>query len=398
MPDLDPLAPAAARTWTPLPKKRRSQGLPRVSATFVSSVEDFHVEEIPAYVPCGEGEHAYLWLEKTNMPADALFAHVSRVFKVSRRDIGYAGLKDTRATTWQFLSVPRAAVSKVATDWAACAELLKTPQVRLVAGNYHQNKLRCGHLKGNRFAVTLRHGQSDDLARAQAIAERLQAQGMPNYYGDQRFGRNQSTLQHGLSLLEGSDKRKPGHARQAWLDKLALSAVQSALFNDYLALREQSGKRDLVLGGDILQVCASGGLFLSEDPQADQPRFTSREVVPAGPMFGPSMKPATDAADALEQSVLAAAGLQAEAFTLHKRLTQGTRRATLVWLDDMRVEAVDTSTLRLQFTLPSGSYATEVISEFTGVQAAQQRPTSVTSAVPSVDMSVWAPAPGIHVS
>ncbi len=372
--------PVEARTWTPLPKKRRSFGQPCVSGTFVSSAEDFHVEEIPAYMPCGEGEHAYLWLEKSNLPADALFAHVSRVFKVSRRDIGYAGLKDTRATTLQFLSVPRAAVANVAADWAACATLLDTPQVRLVQGNYHQNKLRVGHLRGNRFTVILRNSGPDDLARAEAIAARLQAQGMPNYYGDQRFGRDQSTLQHGLSLLSGTSTHKSGGARQAWLDKLALSAVQSALFNDYLALREQSGHRDQVIDGDILQVCASGGLFATDDPAVDQARFAAQEVVPAGPMFGPSMKPARGTADALEQAALAAAGLQAEAFTRYKRLTQGTRRATLIWLTDMLVQAQEASTLRLQFTLPSGSYATEVIAEFTGVVALKARPMAADNA------------------
>ena len=371
--ELEATAPKPTRAWIPLPKKRRSEGLPHVAGTFVSSVEDFHVEEIPAYVPCGEGEHAYLWVEKTNLPADALFAHVSRVFNVSRRDIGYAGLKDTRATTLQYLSVPRIAVAKVAEDWAACTARLQTPQVRLVQGNYHQNKLRCGHLRGNRFTVTLRNCAADDLARAQAIAERLKTLGMPNYYGSQRFGRDNSTLHHGMTLLVGDTARKSGGARQAWLDKLALSAVQSALFNDYLALREQGGYRDAVMDGDILQVCASGGLFLTDDPSIDQARFASGEVVPAGPMFGPSMKTATGAADALEQAVLTAADLTAEAFTRHKRLTQGTRRATLIRLDDMQVEEGEASTLRLRFVLPSGSYATEVIEEFTGVPASKSR-------------------------
>jgi tRNA pseudouridine13 synthase len=336
------------------PEPYGSAALPGVGGRIKSAPEDFEVEEIPAYVPCGNGDHLFLWIEKTGVPAAALLKHVARTLEVAPRDIGCAGLKDTQAVTRQFLSVP-----------ATCAEhlpRLDTPQVRVLSHSLHRNKLKTGHLRGNRFTAVIREPGPDAAARADAIVAHLARFGVPNFYGAQRFGRDGETLALGLRLLRGEpapELKRPG---AGMLRRLALSSVQSALFNQLLTARLEEGLLHTVLPGDVLQVCASGGPFVTDDPAREQARFDAREVVLAGPMFGPKMRQARDVALAREQAVLAAHDLSLDDFARHGKLLLGTRRPMLIWPEGLTCTAVPEG-LRLQFTLPSGAYATTVLRE-----------------------------------
>ena len=352
--------------------------LPGIGGTLKSQPEDFDVEEIPAYSPSGDGEHLFLWIEKRGVSADELTRHLSSVLDLPAGDLGLAGLKDKYAVTRQFVSVPRRLESLVPS--------INTDNIRVLNSTPHQNKLRTGHLNGNRFRVLVRGvsgstaatvetlseaGGPPALCVANTIAERIRRTGLPNYFGSQRFGHNGSTLKQGLNLLsetgasgEPSRKSRDRHrSSRRFLHRLALSAAQSWLFNQVLTERLRDGLLDRVMLGDVMQVCATGGLFVAQDLAAEQPRFEAHETVMTGPMFGPKMKPTTDEPAIREQRVLDTAQLSPDAFRRYGHLTDGTRRPMLVRPDDLRISAVPDGLL-FEFSLPSGSYATVLLHEF----------------------------------
>ncbi|SFH56770.1 tRNA pseudouridine(13) synthase TruD [Planctomicrobium piriforme] len=317
--------------------------------------EDFVVEEVPAYLPSGVGEHLFLWIQKRDISAEFLTGHIARSLGVRRDDIGVAGLKDRRAVTRQWISVPATAEERI--------EAINTPAIQVLEAKRHGNKLKTGHLRGNRFELIVR-GEPGQLAIAQQIAAAIAEQGVPNYFGDQRFGHDGETLTLGMSLLKGeTDPRSIPSPKRKFLLRLALSAAQSSLFNTVLARRLQAGTLHSVQPGDVMQVCASGGLFVVEDVPSEQPRFDARETVITGPIFGPKMKSPLGDVLQLEQEILTATGLTREVFRTHSKLTPGTRRPLLLWPENLTV-ADHPHGLRLTFTLPSGCYATVVLREF----------------------------------
>lgn len=340
--------------------------MPGISGTLKSCPEDFVVEEIPAYLPCGEGDHLFLWIEKRSVPADQLGRHLANALRIKPRDLGTAGMKDTHAVTRQFVSVPRQAEERLSA--------IENDNIRLLNATPHRNKLKTGHLKGNRFSILLRGarcpGQADDdiLPNAQAITERLRKTGVPNYFGSQRFGNKNSTLKLGMKLLtearsQTDAPREAAKPNRRFLHRLALSAAQSWLFNQILAERLNDGLSHQLMLGDVMQVCASGGCFDVRDLAVEQPRFDARETVIAGPMFGPKMKPTLHEPAIREQRVLQSAGLTMDAFRRFGDLTNGTRRPLLIWLNDLQVDST-TDGLQFDFSLPSGAYATVVLREF----------------------------------
>jgi len=318
--------------------------------------EDFRVEEIPAYAPEETGEFLFLWVEKRGLSAEQLVSHLARCLQIAHQEVGTAGMKDRQAVTRQMVSVPQ-----------RCLGLLESfshEQIRVLEVHRHRHKLRTGHLQGNRFSILLRNVGPDALPRAQAIAERLAVTGVPNFFGNQRFGREAETLKLGLELLRGT--KSPGsipRARRKFLLRLALSSVQSALFNRALVERMEEGLVSRVLPGDVMQVVASGGPFVVEDAEREQARFDSREIVISGPMFGPKMKQPAGEAAPREARVLEAAGIPVEAFERFANLTPGTRRPYLIWPEGLAIGS-ESDGLRLEFTLPSGCYATVVLREF----------------------------------
>jgi tRNA pseudouridine13 synthase len=318
--------------------------------------EDFVVEEVPAYEPSGAGEHLYLWIEKRDISADFLLGHLARQLGIRRDDIGSAGLKDRRAVTRQWISVPGSAEDRMAA--------IDTDQIQVLRSARHGNKLRAGHLKGNLFEILVRDVAAESLPAARRIAHEIELRGVPNYFGEQRFGIDGETLELGMSLLRGEAlARDVPWKKRKFLTRLALSAAQSALFNAVLSRRLLEGTLHRVASGDVMQVVSSGGLFLAEDADIEQARFDRRETVITGPMFGPKMKSPTGRAFELEQEILHEARLSQEIFRVHKKLTSGTRRPLLIWPQDLSVSD-DPVGLRLKFTLPSGAYATVVLAEF----------------------------------
>jgi tRNA pseudouridine13 synthase len=330
--------------------------LPGVSGRIKVAPEDFEVEEIPAYHPCGQGEFLYLWVEKRSMGAEYFVRQIARRLDVPIGEVGTAGLKDRHAVTRQLVSVPARAEDRLAQ--------LDGDGIRVLTVSRHGNKLRPGHLHGNRFRILIRDVHANADAKLPPLLEQLRRDGLPNFYGPQRFGRDGQTVQLGMAMLkhEPPPAQLRGYPSNPFLRKLALSAAQSALFNSYLGRRMIDGLFRRVAAGDVMAKWPFGGMFIAEDAAREQLRFDARETVTAGPMFGRKMFPAAGLAAEREAAVLADAGLTRESFAGFGKLLGGTRRHNLVYVDDL-TSARDPDGVRLNFTLPAGSYATVLLRE-----------------------------------
>jgi len=191
-----------------------------------SRPEDFVVEEVPAYEPCGAGEHLYVRLEKTGWAMERLLSHISRTLGLSQSETGYAGLKDKVSVSSQWLSLPARCESNLSS--------IESPQVRILEVSRHTNKLRIGHLKGNRFKILLRGAGKAGVEPAGRVLDAFSRNGMPNIYGNQRFGKNMEPARVGRDVVAGS-MRISGMSRMK--RKFVISAFQSYLFNLYSLLR-----------------------------------------------------------------------------------------------------------------------------------------------------------------
>ncbi|MCS6851155.1 MAG: tRNA pseudouridine(13) synthase TruD [Gemmataceae bacterium] len=325
--------------------------LPGIGGRLKQEPEDFEVEEIPAYEPSGQGGYLYLWVEKRGLGSEFFIRQLAQRLRLGATEVGLAGLKDRQAVTRQWVSVPATAESRLAQ--------LDGDGIRVLAVSRHGNKLRTGHLRGNRFRILVRDVGPAATPRADAIIQRLRQLGLPNFYGPQRFGQGGATVERGLAILRGE---RPAGKERPFLRKLALSAAQASLFNHYLSRRLRDGLLRQLLDGDVAAQGPVGGLFLVDDVPREQARFEAREIVSAGPMFGRKTFPAAREAARREAEVLADAGLTPASLTGHGRLLPGTRRHNLVYVDDL-VASEELEGLRLCFTLPAGSYATVLLRE-----------------------------------
>jgi tRNA pseudouridine13 synthase len=340
--------------------------LPGIGGRIKDLPEDFEVEEIPAYEPSGQGDFLYLWIEKRDLGAEFFVRQVARRLGLAAGEVGTAGLKDRRAVTRQMVSVPDVGEERLAQ--------LDGDGIRLLRVSRHGNKLRPGHLRGNRFCILVRDPHPDTPTLLPPLLDRLRRHGLPNYYGPQRFGREGETVRLGLALLRGepppqsaSDRRQ--NPRNRFLRKLALSAAQSALFNHYLGCRLADGLLRQVLAGDVMAKWPFGGMFVAADVGREQGRFDARETVHAGPIFGRKTFAAAADAAVREATILADAGLAPTVFSRFGKLLQGTRRHNLVYVDDLTAET-EPAGIRLTFTLPAGSYATVLLRDLMKNRAA----------------------------
>jgi tRNA pseudouridine13 synthase len=253
--------------------------LPGIGGKIKFDPEDFEVEEIPAYEPSGQGDFLYLWIEKRDMGAEYFTRQIARRLDIPVGEIGSAGLKDRRAVTRQMVSLPASVEPRL--------PQLDGDGIKVLRVSRHGNKLRPGHLHGNRFRILIRAATVRERAPAggepplpdgrgslDSIIERIRQHGLPNFYGPQRFGKGGETLQMGLALLRREKTGKP--IRNPFLKKLALSAAQSALFNHALAQRMRDGLLRRVLPGDVMCKIPFGGMFVAVDVEAEQRRFDAR--------------------------------------------------------------------------------------------------------------------------
>jgi tRNA pseudouridine13 synthase len=332
--------------------------LPGISGRIRAEPEDFVVEEIPAYDRSGVGEFLFLWIEKRGMGAEHFVREVARRLGIRPGDVGTAGIKDRHAVTRQWISVPAVVQGRLSS--------LDGDGIQLHGVERHSNKLKPGHLRGNRFNILVRDPLPNASEQVPQLVERIRQCGIANFYGSQRFGRDGETARLGWAILRGEPPPlQPGGTKSRvspFLRKLALSAVQSALFNRYLAKRVSDGLMQTVLEGDVMAKWPVGGMFVAEDVAAEQARFDRHEIVSAGPIFGKKTFAARGISAEREAEVLSEVGIDSGAFRSFGKLLQGTRRHNIVYVDDLTA-TVESSGVRLDFSMPAGSYATVLLRE-----------------------------------
>ena len=328
----------------------RAFGAPVLSARIRCAPEDFFVEELPGFAPSGEGEHLLLTVEKRGMNTAFAAKRIAAWAGVDESAIGYAGQKDRHAVTRQRFSVwlPR----KVAPD----VEALQSDDLRVLDHAWHARKLPRGALAGNRFVLALREvrGEGDAIeARLHAIA----AQGVPNCFGEQRFGRGGNNVQQAVAMFAGRRVKREERT-------MLLSAARSELFNRVLAARVEAGNWNAALDGEVWMLDGSRSVF---GPEAFTDELGARlaafDIHPTGPLWGEGELRSVGAARETELAAMQGdtatrlrAGLERAGLKQERRALR-LRPAELVW------EWRQDGALELRFALPPGCYATTVLRE-----------------------------------
>lgn len=387
--------------------------IPGIGGTIKESPDDFLVEEIPSYLPCGTGEHCYLTIEKRGITTLEAISRIAAALKVQEREVGYAGMKDAAGVTRQTISIQRTTPSR--------ALALELTGITVLSAALHSNKLKVGHLRGNRFRVVIRGVSGGAEQLVPAILEVLGKRGVPNYFGYQRYGAQGNSHLIGAAMLRrdwrecvdrligdpdavrdegwsaaigayrqgalGEALRlfprhcrserdvlqrlvaRPGEYEKAFsavhprLKKLYLSALQSFLFDQTVAARID--KIDRLMAGDLACKHANGACFPVDDAAAEQGRGDAFEISPTGPMFGCRMKRPEGAVRELEDGILERAGVEPSLFDLPGGLPmEGERRPLRVPAGDLSWSPAGDA-VTVAFSLPKGSYATSLIREIT---------------------------------
>lgn len=398
-----------------------TEKFPGVGGIIKQCPEDFLVEELPLYPACGSGEHLYLEVEKQGLTTFDLLKKLARALDVDERSMGYAGLKDARATTRQFISVPGCSPERVAD--------LRLDNIRILSAIRHRNKLRPGHLAGNRFTIRVRDILPDSLDTVRDVLHVMQMTGVPNFFGEQRYGILGNSHRIGRAIVQSNfeqaardivgdaalithpDWQKAAalfaagqlaeaeealprrmHTERALIRalrqgrsakdavrrmpgrllRLYLSAYQSHLFDRLVAMRLDT--LDTLWPGDLAYKHDNGACFLVTDPAAEQPRADRLEISPSGPLIGHKVKLAEAQAGLLEQALLSKEGIRPEDFRLGRGLSMpGERRPLRIPLHDAEAR-LDGHDLLLSFALPRGSFATSVLREIMKNQPEAGRP------------------------
>lgn len=320
-----------------------------------TALEDFVVIEEPLYATSGEGGHTFLYVEKRGRTTEEVARELARMARVSPRDVGYAGRKDRHAVTRQWFSLP-----ELEPERALDFELR---DARVLEAERHGNKLKTGQLRGNRFEIVLRRSGVCEIETIRERAAELVRRGMPNRYGDQRFGRDGDNALRARKILEGGP---PPRDRRA--ARFLISAFQSEVFN--AVLEQRAGAYDRVELGDLARVEESGGLFWVDDLARERPRAEAFEISATGPIFGRKMRSPVGEVARLERDIFDRFGLPAElrGLVLPRGLRlRGSRRPLRVRPDALEVTPLaQGGGLRVRCGLPAGAYVTVLLELLVG--------------------------------
>lgn len=391
--------------------------MPGIGGQIKQRDEDFVVEEVPLYPASGEGTHVYALIEKWGLTTPDAVRIIASALGRAPRDIGFAGMKDAHGVTRQWISIEHEDPDRI--------RALEFPRIRVLSMARHRNKIKLGHLAGNRFEIRVRDTVYKPLPHAQRIMDVLQRRGVPNYYGPQRFGvrgdnaavgraaasgdfdeavaiilgrpdaRDNEGIRQARSLFDAGrlqecaaawpggcvEQRRlcralvktKGKSARAWralshpLRKLYYSAWQSEIFNAVVANRIDLDLLDHVEVGDIAYLHGSGACFRVLDQAAEQPRCDRFEISPSGPLFGGRLTRPSEVPGSREAAILHEAGVPDELRKTRDGITlDGGRRPLRVPLADLSLDAgrdENGDYLRLCFMLPAGAYATAVTRE-----------------------------------
>jgi tRNA pseudouridine13 synthase len=340
----------------------------KVDVYFKQSKDDFVVTEIPLYEFSGEGEHIIIKLRKKDLSTWDALQIIANTIGCKNRDIGYAGLKDKNALTIQHISIHKQYLEQI--------EAFEHPLIKFLETTRHNNKIKIGHLKGNKFFIRIKRVLPKDNYILENILQQIATYGIPNYFGFQRFGIDGDNYIKGKAIIDEELKEK-----NIKLKKMYLNSYQSHLFNNWLSQRIEISKlingfkpkeiadklqmsiqevSDLkkqkhpfkVMLGDVMSHYPYGKIFHIEELQIEADKFNLRDRVPTGLLPGKKAKMALDMA------------LKYEKDNDVKTTLDGTRRFAWIFLDDISSKYNEEKNhFELEFSLPKGSYATEVIRE-----------------------------------
>ncbi len=308
--------------------------------------EDFQVEEVLGFEPSGDGEHVFLWVEKWGLNTDQVAERLAAFAGLPRQRVSYAGLKDRHALTrqWFCLHLPGGREP----PWPACGG----EGFRVLSWTRNRRRLRRGALSGNRFRIRIRR-LSAPAGELTAILQRIQRQGMPNYFGAQRFGKAGGNVIRARALLAGEEKIRCRHRRG-----LYLSAARALIFNQVLALRIEGKTWNRALPGDLFMFARGNAFFSAEIDPTIERRVAALEIHPSGPLWGEGERAGGEAGK-----------IEAEAVSRWPQLAEGLERCTQAMRRPLRVPVarlawrLAAGELVLEFELPAGSYATALIDE-----------------------------------
>lgn len=335
-----------------------SKDLEGISGKIREIPDNFIVEEVPVYSPSGEGEHVYINITKKLLTTKDVEKTLSNLFQFSQEKIGTAGLKDKNAITTQTFSLLFDGINKDKEEKEKKLDEIKKKieetglKVNWISS--HTNKLKPGHLLGNNFSIIITNVQENAFEKALKIAELLKKTGVPNYYGEQRFGIKGENTEKALKIIN-----RELRIRDKWLRKFLISSLQSYLCNLYLAERVNLGFNKL-LKGDIAKKYDTGGLFVVEDITKEQERYNKKEIGFTAPMYGKDLWKAENESGKLEEDILLKTEISIDKL---ENYCSGTRRLGRLLLDNLKVEKVENG-IKLNFFLPKGAFATIVLREF----------------------------------
>jgi tRNA pseudouridine13 synthase len=326
----------------------RAGGPAPVRGVLKAQPGDFRVEEILGFAPDGGTAHRLLQVEKTDANTLYVARLLAREAGLRPPDVGFAGLKDRRAVATQWFSVP---AGRVPREWAG----FEGPGFRVLAALPHSRKLRRGALAGNRFAITLRQLEGDLAALSGRLAS-LATDGVPNYFGPQRFGREAANLRRVLEWLQDGRLSSVREERG-----FVFSAARALAFNAVLAARVEAGSWNRLLPGEVVSLDGSASVFAAAEIDAAlTARCSGFDVHPSGPLPGRGgLQPGGEAGGVEVAALADYAGLAA---ALDAAGVEAARRALRVRPAEM-THSIDGTDLKLGFTLPRGAFATVVLRE-----------------------------------
>ncbi len=326
------------------------------SALLKASPEDFEVEEVLGFDPDGTGEHLLIRVRKCGLNTTDVAKRLAGHLDLHPRDVSWAGRKDKHAVAYQSFSIhwPEEELPEIAA--------LESEELQLLDVARHKRKLRPGYNRGNRFRLRLRNVQGDDAVLEQRL-KLIAEQGVPNYFGQQRFGREARNIEAAREMLAQGNIRRAPHNRRSML----LSAARSYLFNRVLAERVRAGHWNRLLPGELVMLEGSRSFFLADAPTPElQHRLLEHDISPSGPLPGLIKKDApTGEALTVEQ-----AALTDESELVHGLIDAGVlaaRRSLRLIPRDLEWHR-EGGDLLLEFELPSGAFATTLISELVHVE------------------------------
>ncbi|MBU2977527.1 tRNA pseudouridine(13) synthase TruD [Alteromonas sp. C1M14] len=330
---------------------------PTAVGVFKQEPEDFVVTEDLGYSLTEEGEHQFIWVEKTQANTAWVAEQLAKFTGLPLRNVSYAGRKDKYAVTRQWFGLH--APGKDDFDFSS----MSIPGVKVLSTHRHNKKLRTGQLKSNHFSITLR-----EVANSQELIDRLtyvNEHGAPNYFGDQRFGQvrtdEQGQRMEGGNLQLGMRMIEKEVIRNRNKRNMALSALRSWLFNEVLSQRIEKGWLDRVMPGDALMLSGSHSFFINTDNDSSfLERYVQRDLSPTAPLWGVGVPPTLHDALALEQTV--ATRYPQLVHFLEETGMKQERRPVKIWPQQLEWQHKG-DTVILSFSLPAGCYATTVLRE-----------------------------------